>query len=584
MTSRWRSGYPIGVEYNRLCLICEIRHGGTGPLSKTATIDHNMLCDDILLNIFLQYLDVTPRLWPILTHVCRRWRQVILRSPLGLQLRLYCTYGTPVLQTLYCWPPLPLVINYGGSPMLDPPTPEDEDNIIAAFKESDRIDSISLTLTNSLLEKLSTISEPFPELEELVLLSQDKLQLTLPSAFRWGARLRTLHVTTVAIPTLPQHLSSSTDLVDLQLHGIPIAGYLSPQEFANVLSGASHLRSLSLHFLAFPPRRNYVGLPPPSGHRIVLPALTSFKYRGISKYLDIFVARIDAPRLGDIDIAFFSQPTMDASQLGQFIEHINMQTSLTEAEIQTSAHAISISFKNSLTSTPLRLQIPCKQRDWQVSSMAQICHQFSPFLSGVQHLVFNTNDWSSGQDSADGEQWLQFIRSFGGARTLLVAGELTTVGILCALSRADEGRTTDAAILPALRSLRVQTPVSLYWSCWEATQSLSSDSIELQFLCHECNTDFGLTLQDLKKHFLEQHAYEIVCSYCDDFRFGLAYIHRFQEHLRWKHLEVARNDKIILQHSFKLTRLELDALANRHCTLRKPQIVAPTDTITAPHS
>ena len=203
--------------------------------------------------------------------------------------------------------------------MLDPPALEDEDNIMAAFKQSGRVRTISLTLTNTLLGKLSTISEPFSELEELVLLSQDKL--TLPSAFRWGERIGTLHVTGIAIPTLPQLLSSSTDLVDLQLHEIPMAGYFSPQAFANALSGASHLRSLSLHFLSLPPRRTYAGLPLLC-HRSVLPGLTSFKYRGTSKYLDNFMARIDTPHIGDIDITFFSQPTIDTSQLGQFIERI----------------------------------------------------------------------------------------------------------------------------------------------------------------------------------------------------------------------------------------------------------------------
>jgi hypothetical protein len=73
-----------------------------------------------------------------------------LTSPLGLDLRLYCTYGTPVLKTLDCWPPFPLVVNYGGSPMLDPPAPEDDGNIMAALKQSGRVSSISLTVTNSL--------------------------------------------------------------------------------------------------------------------------------------------------------------------------------------------------------------------------------------------------------------------------------------------------------------------------------------------------------------------------------------------------------------------------------------------------
>ena len=77
--------------------------------------------------------------------------------------------------------------------MVDPPTSEDEKNIIAALKQFDRVDSISLTITNSLLKKLSRISEPFSELEELDLLSPDDVQL--PSAFRWGPPPRTLCLT-----------------------------------------------------------------------------------------------------------------------------------------------------------------------------------------------------------------------------------------------------------------------------------------------------------------------------------------------------------------------------------------------------
>jgi hypothetical protein len=574
------------------CLYPRTNLSETGPFSEPVTIDHKMLCDDILLKIFQQYLDAAPRLWPILKHVCRRWQQVILGSPLGLQLRLYCTYGTPVLKTLDCWPLLPLVVNYGGlrSPMLNPPAPEDEDNIIAVFELSNRVNSISLTLTNSLLAKLSTISEPLSELEELVLLSQDNLQLTLPSAFRWGSRLRILHVTRIAIPTLPRLLSSSTNIVDLQLHEIPMTGYFPPQVLANVLSGASHLQSFSLHFLSFP-RRNYVGLPPPGSPHIALPVLTCFKYRGISKYLDRFVARINAPRLQDIDITFFNQPTMDASQLGQFVERIEMQTSLTKAEMQMSAQAISISFQNSSTSTRLRLQISCTQLDWQLSSMAQVYDQFSPFLCGVKHLVFNSNDFIGGQGDVDGEQWLQLVRSFGGARTLSIAGELST-GILCAMRPADDGHTADIVVLLALRDLRVPMPRLLDLPFWDAAHSLitlrglsfqSTDSdSELRVECHICNT--GYTQQKLREHLVARHAYDIICSYCGDFQFTLTYIHRFQEHLRRKHPVVAQNDELIMRSTLALTSLQLYTLGNRHSSLRKPQIVEPSDTTTTPYS
>ncbi|KAH8981830.1 hypothetical protein EDB86DRAFT_3247532 [Lactarius hatsudake] len=248
-----------------------------------------------------------------------------------------CSANLAYAHTLDCWPALPIVVQYGGFPDLDPPSPEDDDNIMAALKQSGRVISISLTVTKSLLEKLSAIFEPFSGLEELVLLSQDHMQLTLPSTFRWGSHLRTLHSTKVAFHSLPRLLSRShwQDLVGIQLHEIPSAGYFSPEAFANALSGMTRLRTLSLHFHSLPPRRNYPSLPPLSGERVVLPALVSLKYRGTSKYLDSLVARIDAPGLRDIEITLFSQPTMDASELGRFIERIEMQTSHNQAEVQT---------------------------------------------------------------------------------------------------------------------------------------------------------------------------------------------------------------------------------------------------------
>jgi hypothetical protein len=266
-------------------------------------------------------LDATPQFWPTLTCVCQRWRQIVHTSPLGLNLHLYCTYGTPILKALDCWPTLPIILQYGGVPNLDPPAPGDEVNIITVLKQSGCVSSISLTVTSSLLKKLSTISEPFSELGELCFLSLDNKNPNLPSTFRWGPRLRTLHSTGIGLPSLPQLLSVSQGLVDLQLYEIPAAGCFSPDAFANALSEMSQLEALSLGFRSLPPRRNYLNLPP-TGEYAVLPSLTDLKYRETSKYLDSLVARVDAPHLRDIQIIFFSQPTIDASELGRFIEGI----------------------------------------------------------------------------------------------------------------------------------------------------------------------------------------------------------------------------------------------------------------------
>ena len=141
-------------------------------------------------------------------------------SQRAFRLRLFCTHRTPVSKTLDYWPDLPIVMEYGGSPALDPPAPEDEDNIMAAIKQSDRVSHISLIVTRSLLKRLSAIEMRFLELEDLVLLSRYSVQPIQPRAFRWGSRLRRLHLAEITFLALMQHLSSSRDLVGIQLHDI----------------------------------------------------------------------------------------------------------------------------------------------------------------------------------------------------------------------------------------------------------------------------------------------------------------------------------------------------------------------------
>ena len=545
-----------------------------------------MLPEDILLNIFRQFLDTTPRFWPRLAWVCQKWRQIVLTSPLGLDLRLHCTYGTPVLNTLDFWPPLPIIVRYGGMPNLNPPALDDDDNIIAALKQSDRVSSIRLTVTNSLLKKLSAISEPLSELEDLSLLSFDIVQPTLPSTFRWGPLLHTLHSTGIAFPSFPRLISPSQGLMDLQLQQIPSSGYFPPEAFADALSGMTHLRTLSLHFISIPPRRNFLRLPPQSGERIVLPALTHLKYRGTSKYLDSFVARIDAPHLGEIDIIFFFQPTMDASQLGIFIQRIEMQTSLSRAKVETSTHAISISFTDSGASTPLRLQISCKRLDWQLSCMAQICDRISPFLFHVGDLGINTTRLSDGQDNLSVEPWLDLFRSFkfGSARRFWVAGELTT-DILCVLGPASEGNTR---MLPSLRHVRVQKSMMMDGPSWDSVQSFISKRsipgrpIEVNapsYQCHICHRSFK-EQQELKRHLRDMYGYQILCFYCGKFECRPGRNDLFREHLESIHAEVARNDELISKAS--LTPSQLVGLFNRHSTLRSPDIIKPSTTATPP--
>ena len=323
---------------------------------------------------------------------------------------------------------------------------------MVALMQSDRVSSISLTVTNSLLEKLSAIERPFSELEQLVLLPRDSVPMTLPRAFRWGVRLRTLHLTRAAIPTLPELLSPCTSLVDLQLHKIPKIGYFSPDALATALSEMTHLQSLSLHFLSFTLPPNYRGLPPQSGKRVVLFSLTCFKYRGTSEYLDSFVARIDAPRPRDIDIIFFSQPTMVTLQLSRFINRIETQNSHRRADILSSEHAISISFTQPEAPLRLELQISCKLLARQLSCMAQICIGLASFLLDVEQLCISVMRTKSGQDHSNCEEWLKLTRPFIGTKWVHVAGEHSTNLVFALQFSQTRGET----VLPALSKLCIR--------------------------------------------------------------------------------------------------------------------------------
>ena len=546
-----------------------------------------MLPDDILLNIFCRYLDsdAAPRIWPTLGWVCRRWRQIVFSSPLGLNLRLYCTHRTPVLETLDLWPSLPVIVEYGGISNLDPPSPQDDDNIVAALKQSGRVSSISLTVTSSLRKKLSPISEPFTQLEDFVLFSKDNLQLTFPSSFHLGSRLRTVHLSRIAIPSLPRLLSPSQFLVDIQLHEIPITGYFSPEAFASALSGTTQIRSLSLHFLSLPSRRNYLSLPPLPGERVVLPALTCLKYRGTSKYLDSFVARIAAPRLSEINITFFYQPTMDASQLGQFIERTEMQALPFYAEVKTSAGAISISFDGSSTSASLRLQISCKQLDLQLSCMAQVCDRISPFLFRVRSLWINTAQPLGRRDDGNIEQWLDLLCSFklSGAKLFSVDSEVTT-DILRVLGPANERNTS---MLPSLRLFDVDKHIEMVGPSWDSVQSfITSRSISgrpvdvhaTSYQCHICHSG-SEEQQGLKRHLREKHGYQVLCSYCREFECTPGQSDIFREHLKDGHPEIAPKDVLISKPSKRsLTNFQMDSLVNRHTSLRAPDVLPPPPT------
>ena len=313
-------------------------------------------------------------------HTCRKWRRIVFATQAALHLRLFCTHGTPVQKGLDCWPTLPIVVHYEGLPALRSLTPEDEDNIMAALKHSDRVISINLVITTSLLEKLSTIEGAFSELQDLVLLSREREPLTMPSTFRWGQRLRRLHSTGIAFSAFlqPLYSSSSTNLIDLQLHDAFLPWQFSPVNLKNVLSEMIGLRSLSLHFRSI---ANYHFPLPPYEIHAVLPVLTRLNYRGSMMYLEGILTIIDAPSLKDIEITS-DDPFLSFPKFKTFVDRIEMYRSYRGTHILSShlRPTVSISLTQPGAPMHLKLQLLCKPIRMHASSLAQICFDSSPFL------------------------------------------------------------------------------------------------------------------------------------------------------------------------------------------------------------
>ena len=97
-------------------------------------------------------------------------------------------------------------------------------------------------------------------------------------------------------------LLSTSNLVFLDLREIPPTGYISPEAMVAGLTALPKLKSFIIEFQLATPRPDRIHPPPVTW--TVLPALTSFRFKGASEYLEDLVAGIDAPQLDEIYIYY----------------------------------------------------------------------------------------------------------------------------------------------------------------------------------------------------------------------------------------------------------------------------------------
>src|SRR5216683_262039 len=428
----------------------------------------NILPDDVLLEIFDHYVILRPTspshkqyidAWHTLVHVCQRWRYVVFDSPHRLDLRLLCTYKTPVTNMLDIWPALPIYIYVVDETSSLP----DVTNIISALQQHNRVCTIKIWgVPNSLLKEFAAMQEPFPVLTELELRSTDKNAPVLPDSFLGGSlRLRWLVLDGIPLPGLPKLLLSTHDLFLLRLWDIPRSGYISPEAMVTALSTLTSLESLVIEFRSPRSQADRASRLPPPLTRVALPALTSLMFKGDSEYLEDIVSRLEAPLLGNTEITFFNQLIFDTPQLRHFISRTEIVRESHQAYISCDTDTVLFSLypQEGTEDEEVKLSISCKPLDWQISSLAQVCSSSFPPLPTLEHLdiVIETDpnsplEW---QDDMEDTQWLELLRPFTSVKDLDLS-EASVPFVAPALQGLSRERVTE--VLPALQHLSLTGP------------------------------------------------------------------------------------------------------------------------------
>jgi hypothetical protein len=403
--------------------------------------------------------------WQSLVHVCRRWRSVVFGSPHRLNLHLVCTSKTPARKTLDVWPALPVLIKDSNC------LTQRADNLVAVLEHKGRVDKIELFDVNSspLKKVLAAMQEPFPQLTHLLLESHDETVPVLPNLFLGGSApcLQSLWLDRIPFPGLPKLLLSATYLVHLNLLNIPHSGYISPEAMVTALSTLTRLGLLSLGFQSPQSFPDQESRRPPSLTRTFLPALTSLKFKGASEYLDVLVAHVDTPGLNHLDITFFNQILFDTPQ---FIQFVSRTPKLKAPERALILFDVGGAMVNLLSRTSgygySNLRISCRELDWQVSSLEQVCSSCLPPFSTLEDLYIyeapylqpdrrDTLDNTlynirNTQDNIENTLWLELLHPFTAVKNLYLSEEFAR-HIAPALQELVGRNTTE--VLPILQNM-----------------------------------------------------------------------------------------------------------------------------------
>ena len=362
------------------------------------------------------------------------------------------------------WPHLPIMIWVIQEPWDSDEGTSRVNNVVALLdsKHHDRICEITLVIPPSLWERIAPATQkPFPELRTLYIRTSpnDDRAPVFSNLFLSRStphlRLLGLYCIQVPFPAMQELLSSCNNLVGLSLVDIPHSGYISPDMVVTCLAALPRLKRLWLGFQSPRSRPDPQSRRPPPFTRSVLPALASLEFHGAYEYLEELVAQIDAPRLNNLTIYFFMDLMFDVPQLHRFISHLEKPKRYNQATVHFSQVNATMTLSpptSMVDSGHFSFAILCRESDWLLSSMTQLCRAILPLFPSLERL--NVMDdlgtplhW---KDDMGNTQWLELLDPFVAVKKLYLSREVA-LRVGRALQELERERVSE--VLPSLQYL-----------------------------------------------------------------------------------------------------------------------------------
>ena len=353
-------------------------------------------------------------------------------------------------------PPFPLVIDH-TSPDI---TTEEEEGIILAFKQRDRVRRVRLDLPVASLQKIiEAIEDEYPTLEYLFIGPSNPditTILIIPETLQ-APHLRHVVLSGVALPIGSRLLTTAVGLVTLFLTIDHPFSYFHPNTLLQWLSLMPNLKTLMILF-SFPVRNHDVARQLTHTSIIMpvtLPNLHRFTFKGVSNYLEALLHRITTPRLEKFEVTFFNQLTFFVPRLLQSINPTaNLRFDSARFDFSDDNVLVTFPLGHNFVSYVVSIRVDCWHLDWQVSSIVQIFNFPSQMFSALEHLTLKRvehNSSSEEHNEVDRTEWRRLLSPFSNVKTLRMNDGLVEELSLCLQSEDGEHALE---LLPELQELR----------------------------------------------------------------------------------------------------------------------------------